>query len=42
LRETVIGQARAVAEAAGGFLGLGKVSPAEDEMLRRLERAFDA
>lgn len=40
LRAAVMGQARAVAEAAGGLLGLGRVSPAEQEMLRRLERAF--
>jgi len=40
LRSAVIGQARVVAEAAGGILGLGKVSAAEVEMLARLERAF--
>jgi hypothetical protein len=40
LRSVVMGQARAVAEAAGGFLGVGKVSGAEEEMLARLERAF--
>ncbi len=40
LRATVMGQARAVAQAAGGFLGLGTVSATEEEMLRRLERAF--
>lgn len=40
LRTAVMGRARAVAEAAGGFLGLAKVSAAEQEMLRRLDRAF--
>jgi len=41
LRATVLGRARAVAEAAGGFLGLGsRVSRAEEETLRALERAF--
>jgi hypothetical protein len=42
LRAAVLGRARAVAEAAGGFLGLGKVSAAEQEVLRRLDRAFAA
>lgn len=38
LRDSVLTRARAVAEAAGGFLGLGsKISPAEAEMLRTLE-----
>jgi hypothetical protein len=40
LRESVLGQARAVAEAAGGFLGVGKISTGEEAILRRLERAF--
>jgi hypothetical protein len=41
LRRGLVKQARAVAEAAGGFLGLGsKVSKAEEEVLRRLEAAF--
>ncbi len=41
LRHEVMGRARAVAEAAGGILGLGrKVSPAEEEVLRELETAF--
>jgi hypothetical protein len=42
LRASVMGQARAVAEAAGGFLGVGRISQAEEEMLRRLEQAFGA
>lgn len=41
LRDGVLARARAIAEAAGGFLGLGaKISQAEEEMLRTLERAF--
>jgi hypothetical protein len=35
-----MGQARAVAETAGGFLGVGKVSAAEEETLARMERAL--
>jgi hypothetical protein len=42
LRTEVIGHARQVALAAGGFLGLGnKISKAEQEMLDQLEAAFD-
>jgi len=41
LRDSVLGRARAVAEAAGGFLGFGKrVSRAEEELLQKLARAF--
>lgn len=41
LRDDVLGRARAVAEASGGFLGLGnKVSPEEARVLTALERAF--
>jgi hypothetical protein len=40
LRATTLGQARAVAEAAGGILGVGKISSAEVAVLRRLEEAF--
>lgn len=41
LRQDLLGRARAVAEAAGGFLGLGnKVSPAEHAKLTELEQAF--
>ena len=43
LRRQVVGRARAVAEAAGGILGLGrKVSDREDRVLRELEKAFAA
>lgn len=40
LKTSTLGRARAVAEAAGGFLGLGSISAAERQMLDRLERAF--
>ncbi|MBM4266998.1 MAG: hypothetical protein FJ144_10340 [Deltaproteobacteria bacterium] len=36
----VLGHARAIAEAAGGILGVGSVSKSEREALARLERAF--
>ena len=37
LRNEVISRARAVAEAQGGFLRFGRISAAEDAILRRLE-----
>lgn len=41
LKHGVLSRARSVAEAAGGFLGIGgKVSPAEENVLKELERAF--
>ena len=40
LRHELLDRARTVAESAGGFLGVGKVSEAETAMLARLERAF--
>ncbi|ETX02334.1 MAG: hypothetical protein ETSY1_03940 [Candidatus Entotheonella factor] len=41
LKQDVLGRARAVAEASGGFLGLGsKISRAEQEVLDDLEQAF--
>ena len=40
LKDTIVGRARAVAEAAGGFLSLAAVSRAEEEVLEALERAF--
>lgn len=41
LRSEVLGHARTVAEAAGGFLGLGnKVSKKEEAVLARIERAL--
>jgi hypothetical protein len=42
LRTEVIGHARQVAQAAGGFLGLGnKISKAEQDMLDQLDTAFE-
>jgi hypothetical protein len=40
LRERVISRTRGVAEAAGGFLGLGSISAAEQAMLEDLEQAL--
>jgi hypothetical protein len=40
LKQTVLGHARAVAEAAGGFLGLGRISHQEEKVLAALEEAF--
>ena len=40
LEETLIGRARAVAEAAGGFLGIGAVSGAEEMALEEMKSAF--
>jgi hypothetical protein len=41
LRDEILGRARRVAEAAGGFLGLGsKVSRAEEQVLNELVKAF--
>lgn len=42
LRENVMGRAREVAEAAGGFLGLGSVSKQEQRVLDELAERFDA
>jgi hypothetical protein len=42
VKEKVIGRARDVAKAAGGFLGLGaKISAEEEVMLSDLEKAFE-
>ena len=42
LRTALLGHARAVAEAAGGFLGIGpKISDAERSILADLEQVFD-
>jgi hypothetical protein len=40
LEERILGRARAVAQAAGGFLGLAKVSKEEEAVLDELEAAF--
>jgi hypothetical protein len=39
IKRTILSHARSVAQAAGGFLGLGRTSSAEDKVLRKLERA---
>ncbi len=40
LMQHIVGRARAVAESAGGLLGLASISPAEESMLESLEAAF--
>jgi len=40
LHDEVMADARAVAEAAGGLLGLAKISPEEKAMLKTLDEAF--
>lgn len=40
LREEILGQAKAVAEACGGILGFGSISPGESETLARIEAAL--
>jgi hypothetical protein len=41
LKSGTMGRARAVAEAAGGFLGVASISSAEKKMLEELEWSFD-
>lgn len=41
LRNQIVGFAKMVAAAAGGFLGIGKVSAGEEKSLARIEAAFD-
>ena len=41
LKEEVMNDARTIAQAAGGFLGFGKISHAEQIMLEKLETAFN-
>jgi hypothetical protein len=40
IQETVLKHARMVAEAAGGFLGLGRISSQEEKVMRTLGEAF--
>ena len=40
LKENLVGRARTVAEAAGGFLGIGAISTEEESVLGELEGAF--
>jgi hypothetical protein len=41
MKSGIIGRARAIAEAAGGFLGVASISAAEKKKLEELERAFE-
>jgi hypothetical protein len=41
LKNQIVGFAKMVAAAAGGFLGIGKVSSSEEQALGRIEHAFD-
>jgi hypothetical protein len=42
LRDEILGRARTVAKAAGGFLGLGsKISPEEEVVLQQLAKPFE-
>jgi hypothetical protein len=41
MKRTVMGRARTIAEAAGGFLGVASISAAEKKMLDELEWAFE-
>jgi hypothetical protein len=41
LRNQIVGFAKMVAAAAGGFLGIGRVSAAEEKVLARIEAAFN-
>ena len=40
LKRNILERARAMATASGGFLGIGKISDAEKEILERLEATF--
>jgi hypothetical protein len=40
IRTTIMNHARAIGEAAGGFLGFGRTSPKEEKALQELEGAF--
>lgn len=40
LKTSALGRARAIAEAAGGFLGIASISEKEKAMLAKLEQAF--
>ncbi|MDH3670999.1 MAG: hypothetical protein OES46_07505 [Gammaproteobacteria bacterium] len=42
LEKDLLGRARTVAEAAGGFLGIGKISSEEEQKLEELARAFSS
>lgn len=41
VKQSVLQRAHEVADAAGGFLGMGRVSAKESGILQRLEQAFE-
>lgn len=41
LKNQIVGFAKMVASAAGGFLGIGRVSASEEKVLHRIEAAFN-
>jgi len=40
MRESIVGKARDIAEAAGGFLGLASITPQEAALLEELEKVL--
>jgi hypothetical protein len=40
MRESILGRAREIAAAAGGFWGVASISPQEKALLEELERVF--
>jgi hypothetical protein len=42
LKDDFLGNAKEVAEASGGILGIGSISKEEKEMLKKLEKAFES
>lgn len=40
MRDSILGRAREIAEAAGGFLGVGSITPQEKALLEELEKVF--
>jgi hypothetical protein len=41
LKKEIITNARIIAESSGGFLGIGKISDAEEKVIKKLEAAFE-
>jgi hypothetical protein len=40
MRESIVGKAREIAEAAGGFLGVASITPQEKALLEELEKVL--
>jgi hypothetical protein len=40
MRDSILGRAREIAEAAGGFLGVASFTPQEKALLEELEKVF--